>query len=481
MEGVPTGKLQQSAECNIEKGLINMDTKTIDLGNDKISTIFWKYAIPSIGSMLIMAAYFVADGIIVARGVGSTALAAVNLSIPLMMGTNAVILALSLGASIIISIMLAQKKYREASNIFSVVFATTTIIAVLFSATGLFFLEDISYAIGATEEINGMVQTYLSVILYFIIFFCLQITLSNAIRNDGNPKLALLSTLGGSILNIPLDAFFVFVLHWGLFGAALATGMSQLVGAAVLFTHFLRKQGHLRFVLPHFNLQIISRIVHNAIPLFIETISIAIFFATMNILAAKYYGTTGVAAFAIVGAVSMISTMFFVGIGQTNQPLISYNFGHGKHSRIHDIVKYSLKTTTVLSIATIAIIAIFSEQLVSLYVNVSAESELVSLTSFALRLYSVGYIFTAINIALVKYFQSTEDRRTSLILTSLRAFVLLIPAALIVPKIFGDMGIWLVIPSVEFMIAILSGYIYWRSFSARDVMDHQTPHFDLDE
>jgi Na+-driven multidrug efflux pump len=108
----------------------------------------------------------------------------------------------------------------------------TTLIAILFTVIGLYFIEDISYAIGATEEIHGMVQTYLSVILYFIVFFCLQITLSNAIRNDGNPNLALLSTLGGSILNIPLDVFFVFVLHWGLFGAALATGMSQLIGAA---------------------------------------------------------------------------------------------------------------------------------------------------------------------------------------------------------------------------------------------------------
>lgn len=458
-----------------------MDNKNMDLGNDKISTIFWKYAIPSIASMLIMAAYFVADGIIVARGVGSTALAAVNLSIPLMMGTNAVILALSLGASIIISILLAQKKYKDASNVFSVVFVTTTVIAIIFSATGLYFLDELSYAIGATEEIHGMVQTYLSVILYFIIFFCLQITLSNAIRNDGNPNLALLSTLGGSLLNIPLDAFFVFVLHWGLFGAAIATGMSQLIGAAVLFTHFLRKQGHLRFVVPHFDLQIMKRIVHNAFPLFIETISISIFFTTMNILAAKYYGTTGVAAFAIVGAVSMISAMFFVGIAQTNQPLISYNYGHGKHSRIHDIVKYSLKTTTVLSIAAVTIVAIFSEQLVGLYVNVSAESELVSLTSLAFRIYSVGYIFTAINMALVKYFQSTEDRKSSLVLTSLRSFVLLIPAALIVPKLFGGMGIWLVIPSVELFIAVLSGFIYWRSFSAKNMEVTKTPHYDLDE
>jgi Na+-driven multidrug efflux pump len=224
-----------------------------------------------------------------------------------------------------------------------------------------------------------------------------------------------------------------------------------------------------------------TRIVHNAIPLFIETISMAIFFTTMNILAAKYYGTTGVAAFAIVGAVSMISTMFFVGIGQTNQPLISYNFGHGKHSRIHDIVKYSLKITTVLSIASVALIAIFSEQLISLYVNVSVESELVALTSFALKIYSVGYIFAAINIALGKYFQSTEDRRSSLILTIMRTFVLLIPAALILPKIFGGMGVWLVIPSVEFIVAILSGFIYWKSFSAKDIVVIQAPHYDYDE
>jgi putative MATE family efflux protein len=439
----------------------------MDLGNDKISTIFWKYAIPSIASMLIMAAYFVADGIIVARGVGSTALAAVNLCTPVLMGMNAVILGISVGASIIISIMLAQRKYKDASNIFSVIFVSSAIIGVLSTITGLFVLEDISYVIGATKEMHGMVKTYLSVILYFMIFFCLQITLSNTVRNDGNPNLALLSTLGGSILNIPLDAFFVFVLHWGLFGAAIATRLSQFVGALVLFTHFLRKQGHLRFVMPHFNLSIITRIVHNGIPMFIETISLTIFLATMNILAARYYGTEGVAAFAMVGAVSMILTVIFFGIGQTIQPLISYNFGHEKHGRIHEIVRYSLKVTTIFSLIMIAVIIIFSEQLISIYVDVSAHPDLVSLATLALRIYAIGYIFTAINIALVKYFQSIENRRSSLILTTLRAFILLIPVALILPIMFGRMGIWLVIPVVEFFITIISGLIYWKSVSAK--------------
>ncbi len=446
-----------------------MNNKNMDPGNDKISTIFWKYAIPSIASMLIMAAYFVADGIIVARGVGSTALAAVNLCIPVMMGINSIILAISLGASIIISIMLAQKKYKDASNVFSVTFVTTCAFAIIFTVIGLTFIEEISYVLGASEDTLGMVQTYLSVILYFVTIFSLQINLSNAVRNDGNPNLALLSTLGGSILNIPLDAFFVFVLHWGLFGAAIATGMSQLIGAAVLFTHFLQKRGHLRFVLPHFNLQIMTRILHNAVPLFIETISMPVFFVTMNILATKYYGTSGVAAFAIVGAVSMLSTMFFVGIGQTNQPLISYNFGQGKHDRVHGILRYSLKTATLISILIVTTIAIFSKQLVSIYVDVDVQSELVLLTALALRLYSVGYIFTAINMSLVKYFQSTEDRRSSLVITFMRGFVLLIPVALIVPKIFGGMGIWLVIPSVEFIIAILSGYIYLKSLVTKEI------------
>jgi putative MATE family efflux protein len=415
--------------------------------------------------MLIMAAYFVADGIIVARGVGSDALAAVNICMPLMLGINSVILSLAVGTSIIISILLARKKYMQANNTFSVLLTLTTAIALILTVIGLYFIENISYLIGSTTEIHGLVQTYLSVILYFIVFFCLQITLSNVVRNDGNPNLALLSTMGGSLLNIPLDVFMVFVLKWGIFGAAIATGLSQAVGAAVLSIHFIRRMGFLQFVSPRFNFHLLKRMFHNGIPVFFETVSIAIFIITMNILAAKYYGTAGVAAFAIVGAVSMLVTMFFVGIGQTNQPLISYNFGHAKYSRIHDFVSYSLKVTITIGLIMTGLAIGFAPQIVNVYIDTSVNPQLALLGVEALRIYAIGYVFTAINIALVKYFQSIEDRKLSLLLTSSRALSILIPVALIVPNLFGGGGIWFIIPIVEFCVTVISSYFYRKSKS----------------
>ena len=190
-----------------------------ELAERNINSLFWKYVLPSIAMMIITSVYFITDSIFIGRGVGPEALAAVNLIIPFMMTANSIGMSLAIGASILISIYLSRKQFEKANNIFSNIFVINTLLAVFFIIVALLFSEKIVFLLGATPETAQLAVSYLSIILYFIFFFTMQMTLANVVRNDGNPNLAMYSTIAASILNIPLDALFIFKFGWGNSGS----------------------------------------------------------------------------------------------------------------------------------------------------------------------------------------------------------------------------------------------------------------------
>lgn len=439
-----------------------MEEKKMDLGQDKITSLFWKYAIPSVSTMLIMSIYFVVDGIFISRGVGSEALAAVNLCVPVTLIANAVTLSIAIGASIIISIFLSRREYKRSNNVFSILILTNVSIAVIFTIAGLFFSEDISFMLGANEEVLTLTQTYLSVILYFLIFFTLQCTLSTVVRNDKNPNLALVGSIFGSVINIPLDALFIFVFRMGVFGAAFATGLSQVTGLLILLTHFVFKKGDLRFQIPSIEFDILRRIFSNSAPIFISLIAAGTFMTIMNISASKYYGTSGISAYAVVGGISMFLMMVVVGISQTIQPLVSYNHGIGNKKRVKQIVYYAFFVGLIVCLVIMVGIFIFAEKLVGIYINPIAEHTLAQLTIQALRIYSLSFIFAPISLIYISYLQSIEDNKSAMIINFLRSLVVPVTIAYILPQVFGGIGIWLLIPCTELSIVSILFLLHLR-------------------
>lgn len=436
--------------------------KTKELLEKDIKSLFWKYAIPSMTMMVIMSVYFIVDAIFIGRGVGSEALGAVNLTIPIMVIVNSITMSLAIGASIIISIYLSKKKYVKANNTFTNILLINAVISLVFTGLGLVFSSQIATLLWATPETFDMVIRYLSIILYFLFFFTMQATLSSIIRNDGNPNLAMVAIIVSSLINIPLDALFIFGFDWGLTGAAIATGLSQVIAVIILSFHFILKKGNLRISKPNFEFKEYKKIFINTIPIMIWNIFLPISMFLMNITASQAYGTLGISAYAIVASISMFIGMALNGIAQWIQPIISFNHGQSEELRIKNTLTLGIKNSLIIAIVLCMGLFFFSDQVIGLFTTEDISSPLFSMTRKALLIYMVGFVFIGFNSLLASYFQSVEKIKDAMIVNTLRSIIILIPIALFVPLVLPNEYIWTILPISEFLISISILAFYYK-------------------
>lgn len=208
---------------------------------------FFKYAIPSALAMFISSLYTVIDGIFVGQGVGDAALAAVNIVLPFTVMLFGLASMFAIGGGAMVSKNIGAKNINRAVNIFRQVFKFLLIISGIISIVCIIFTEQIVTVLGATETLKGLAVQYLRFYAIFCIPNLIGIVLSSFVRNDGRPKLAMVSTIAGAVTNIMLDYVFIFKLGLGIKGAAIATGLGQIITVSILLPHFLMKKGYLTF------------------------------------------------------------------------------------------------------------------------------------------------------------------------------------------------------------------------------------------
>lgn len=443
-------------------------SRTQDLESGNIKALFWKYALPSMAMMIIMSVYFIVDAIFIGRGVGNEALGAVNLIIPMMIITNSLTMSLAIGASIVISIYLSKKNYKKANNAFVNVVVINTVISLIFTILGLCFSKQIAVLLGATPDTVGMVVEYLSIILYFIFFFNMQATLSSIIRNDGNPNLAMIATIVSCLINIPLDALFIFGFKWGITGTALATGLSQFIAVTVLSFHFILKKGDLRFSYPKFRFRDNKKIFINAVPIMLGNIFLPVSMFLMNHIASKTYGTLGLSAFAIISSISVFIIMALNGVAQGIQPIISFNYGQKQLPRIKDTLRLGIKNGLIIVLLLTLGLYFFSDQIIGLFTTSGINSPLFKLTKEALHVYMLGFVFIGFNSILASYFQSIEHVKNAIIINTLRAIVLLIPVSMLIPLLLPNKYIWSTVLISEFIISVMLFSFYYKDFTKKD-------------
>lgn len=237
--------------------------KTIDLGEGNIKSIFFTYLIPSVGGMLGISLYVLGDTMIVGRGLGSQGLAALNVSIPIINVFNGLGLLFGIGGSTALSISRGRQEYENINHIFSKSIIMAVFAGLLLSLVRIFFLEDLCYFLGASKATFQMSKDYLGVLMSFSLAFLLNSALTVFVRNDGAPRLAMWAMLTGSIMNVILDYIFIFEFNWGMWGGALATGLSPILGLIILSSHFIRKNNKIKFVIPRLDLSLVRRIIGN--------------------------------------------------------------------------------------------------------------------------------------------------------------------------------------------------------------------------
>lgn len=416
------------------------------LGYQPIGRLLMRFAIPSVISMLVNALYNIVDQIFIGQGVGYLGNAATTVTFPLMTILLAIGTMLGAGGSAYAAIKLGEKKEDEAENTLGNEFLMLLVIGLLITVIGLVFLEPILNLFGATPKNMAYSKDYASIILLGSTFNLLGIGLSNMARTDGSPNVAMYSMLAGAILNTMLDPFYIFVLHWGVKGAAIATITSQIIGAVILLYYFLKK-GHMRLRFDHMKLKssICKAIFALGISSCITQTAATIMQVVMN-NSLVYYGdmtSTGgdvaLSAMGIVLKVSMIITAICVGIGIGAQPILGFNKGANQPKRIKSTYKRAAGIATITSVVGWLLCITIPHIILSLFGSGNA-----TFTEFAIRcmrIFMMGIFCAGFQITATSYFQATGQPLKASILSMMRQLILLIPLILILPMIFGLNGI----------------------------------------
>lgn len=322
-------------------------------------------------------------------------------------------------------------------------------------------MEPVINFLGGGGNLYPYVKDYLSVIILFCVCYMTGYALEIYIKVDGNPVYPTLCVIIGGVVNILLDYIFVVIFHWGIKGAAFATGLSQVTTTSLLFYYIFFRTKRIKFVKIKYSLLNLLKIMKVGFAEFLAEVSTGISIFVFNLVILKNLGEKGVSAFGIIGYISSFITMTMIGFNQGVQPILSFNLGAKEHKKIFEIIKNSFFILGVLGIFFYTLINIFSANIVSIFLN---DIEDINLTKKALTTYSFAYLICGFNIFSAGYFTAVDMVKISTIITMLRGILLLVLFILILPIFLGTTGIWITMFVTEGITLIFS-YIFMKKYN----------------
>ena len=423
---------------------------------------FFQYVILNICGMLGLSCYILADTFFISNGLGANGLTALNLAIPIYSFIHGSGLMFGMGGATKYSIYRGQKEYKNADKSFSCTICITFILAVIFVLAGIFFSEELTKLLGADKDVFQMTKTYLQVILLFAPAFMANDAMLCFVRNDGNPKLAMIGMLTGSFSNIILDYIFIFPLNMGIFGAVLATGFAPVISLSVLSRHLLTKQNQFHFVRMNLSLRLIGNITSLGVPSFITEMASGIVIIAFNAIILRLQGNIGVAAYGVVANLSIVVISIYTGIAQGTQPILSRLYGYGERESQKQILNYAVKTMLVISCGIYLFFLLSANPIVSIF-NSERDIQLQQIAETGLKLYFTAIPFAGFNIILSSYFTSIEKALPAQIVSLSRGLLVIIPMALFLSFLLKMTGVWLSFPITECLVALAGIALYIKS------------------
>jgi len=395
-----------------------------DAFDGAIFPTFIKYLIPSLFGLIAMTSSSLVDGIFIGNYVGVTALAAVNLIIPIITLLFGVSMMISIGGSVRGGKYLGEKNRSAASAVFSKSLIFMAVYGVMVITLALAFEDQLFAALGATKELFPVMSEYYRIIMPFVIFQLIIIPLYFFIRLDGLPNLAAAALAVGAVVNIVLDYFFIAVYDWGLTGAAWATGLSEVLSLLVIMLYFFRPEKTLSFSFRQNNWREIFQAAYNGISEFINEISGAIIAFIFNWMLIQRAGVEGVAAITVVNYMLMTGFMMFFAIEDTSQVMISQNFGARNAQGIRAFLKTACFIVALISLGFITILATASESLIYLFVDEKNNTQTVILAlEFVTYVWPI-FIFAGFNMMITGYLTAAHLPFQSALLALSRGLVL---------------------------------------------------------
>ncbi|MFP3355821.1 MATE family efflux transporter [Planococcus sp. SIMBA_143] len=430
------------------------------LDTESVGKAFVRYLVPSTIGMLLMAINIVADGIMVGNRLGPVALGGVGIAAPVYTLFVAMSLWIGIGGATRFSALMGAKRTAEARVVFSHAMASIFAVTLIIGLVAFPFRTELAYLLGANAETYPYVSDYLYLMLLFGFVFTMENALSIMVRNDGSPNLAMVSLITTSLLNIGLNYLFLFVLDFGVKGAAAATLLAAFVGMIVLCTHFFKKGNQLRFVRFKPNRKLLLLILVIGFPSFLAEVGMSVFTISHNNVFERLAGTEGVAAFAILNYVHSVMLLAFLGMGSAIQPLVSYYSGAKDQAKIKKTLQLAIGTALVAGLLFFIFGQFFAATIASVFGDFP--DTVMDLATSGIQLFFIAYLFMGANFVMMTYYQSTGEIRMATWITAAREIVVLLILLSILPVFFGVTGAWLAIPLSELIVLLTIVYYQVR-------------------
>ena len=414
-----------------------------------------KFTLPTIAMMIFTSIYGVVDGVFVSNCVGSDAFAAVNLIMPIIMILGSVGFMIGTGGSAIVSKTLGEGKKEKANEYFSMLVYLCVVSGVILSVIGIIFTGPIAVLLGAKGSIAKDCVTYGRTVFFMLTGLFLQNAFQSFLVVAEKPKLGLFVTLLAGFTNMFLDFLFVYVLRFGVFGVALATGISQFVGSVIPIIYFAGgKNNVLKLTKCRFNKDIIIKTCINGSSEMVTNMSMSLVNILYNMQLMKYIGTNGVVAYGIIMYVGFIFVGTYMGYAVGSAPVISYHYGAGNKDELKNLLKRSLTIIIVSSVVMTLIAEIIAGYLAGIFV--SYDNNLLELTTEAIRIYAVSYLISGVNIFASSFFTALNNGVVSAVISFMRMFVFQIVMILLLPVVLGISGIWTAVIAAEVLSVVIS-------------------------
>lgn len=428
------------------------------LAEKPVGSLLMQYAIPAIVAMAASSVYNIIDGIFIGQGVGAEAIMGLALTGPLMSLTAAFGAMVGVGAATLMSVKLGQKDYGTAQKILGNVVIMNLTLGIVLGLLLLVFINPILRFFGASDVTLPYARNFMSIILVGNVVTHMYLGLNALLRSTNRPQKAMCATIGTVVLNCILAPIFIFVLGWGIRGAATATIMAQMIMLTWQLRLFSNKDEliHLNRSIIKLDVKIVKESLLVGLPQFLINLCACLVAAMMTRSLTTYGGDMAVGAFGICNRFILFIVMVVIGLNQGMQPIAGYNFGARRYDRVLGVLGKALIFGSVITLAGFVIGVFFPTPFVSVFAKDSPQ--LIKLSAHALSCMVMMFPIVGIQIVSTAFFQSIGYAPKSIFLSLTRQLIFLVPAIFILPHLYADPleGLWHAAPVADGLASVLA-------------------------
>lgn len=421
---------------------------------------FFKYVSQNIFGLLGTSCYILADTYFIAQAAGTDGVTLLNLCLPIYNLIFAFGSMIGLGAATRYAILRAQGDAR-AQRYFSNAIFCVCILAVPFMLVGIFRPDGLLRLMGGDADIVALGVNYARIFLMFTPFFMCNYVVASFVRNDGDPSLAMVATLSGSLFNVVFDYIFIFPMGLGLPGAALATAISPMLSIAVCSAHFIKKSNTITFVRKAPSVRLLAQSCQLGISGFVGELSSGVTTTVFNFLLLRLAGNVAVAAYGVVANFALVATAIFNGVAQGAQPLVSQCYGKNEMAGARKLLLLGCGTALGLAALLYGVVFGYTDALTALF-NSENSALMAEFAHSGMRIYFVGYFFAGCNIVAAGYLGAVNRPAEASITSLCRGMVAIVVCSLVLSALFGMNGVWAAFPVSEAITLALTVFLLKR-------------------